>query len=106
VCDGPALPAALNPDATYPSLRPISALSKEQRAHVACGFALLQLQRGAVGVSPTELAHAPDWAVVAHRSLNMLLPALTADAPPTSLDILLFDALSVGDPQLAVRRLS
>lgn len=50
-----------------------------QRPHVACGFALLQVERKQVAVDRLQLSRKPAWAVQAYHSLR-LMPGLVGDA--------------------------
>lgn len=68
------------------------------RAKLATGFALLQLQRGQIVVTAEDLSTAPDWQVKAYRSLKLLLPLYFSGPLADSLDVIVFDYFN--DPSL------
>lgn len=68
----------------------LGSMSGYQRARVAAGFALLQLQRGQVVVAPEDLSTAPEWQIKAYQLLKMLLPMTTSAVTPEALDFTVF----------------
>lgn len=56
----------------------------------ALGFALLQLQRGAVVFEPEELSYAASWVVKAYYSLRLLMPLNNTCVAPHHLDFVLY----------------
>jgi len=55
----------------------------------ALGFALLQLQRGAVVFEPEELSYAATWVVKAYYGLRLLIPLNNQCVTPHPLDFVL-----------------
>lgn len=87
---------------TLPGLD-LDSLYAQGRSSTSNGFALLQLQRGKVAVTPEELSYAPDWVIKAYQCLKLLLPASTSAVHPEQLDYVAYYYFAEGPVSVHLR---